>query len=261
MSPLWHRKESAPQQPEQPGEAPDLALAEDQQTPAPPVVPEPEFPPGDKPCTRQGCTNQNGNNCSYVDRRARKCETSWCPEHRNVISDGIYCPRHAGIMKALLASSRKGHLPDIDNRAPSLANWIGNDIDERMRSVVEKLIIPDEGEQLIIDPVGYLYGMADKSHRWERSWKIANHTGVTIKAAIDVDEAKDNAVRLRVGQRTINEVVPPWVEHHEKRELVAPERDESERSAFYTALCDQLTEALMIERRGQSQRPYFGSNP
>jgi hypothetical protein len=164
-------------------------------------------------------------------------------------------------MRALLASSRKGHLPDIDNRAPSLANWIGNDIDARMRSVVEKLILREDGEQLIIDPVGYIYNLSDKSHRWERSWKIANHTGVGGKAAIDVDEAKDSVVRLRVGQRTVNEVIPPWVGHHEKRELVPPSADEAERIAFYNAICDQLTNALMAERQGQSERPYFGSNP
>jgi hypothetical protein len=261
MSPLWHRKESALEQPEQAGDAPAAAPAEALQTPDPPVPPVPQFPPGNKPCTRQDCSNQNGNDCSYVDRRARRCETAWCPEHRSVISDGLYCPRHAGIMKALLASARKGHLPDIDNRAPSLSNWIGNDIDERMRSVVEKLTQPEDGEQLIVDPVGYIYGMADKSHRWERSWKIANHTGVTLKAAIDVDESRDGVVRLRVGQRTINEVVPPWVEHHQKQELIPPERDDAERSAFYSAICDQLTEALTNERRVQSDRPYFGANP
>jgi len=261
MSPLWHRKESAPKQPEPAGDAPDSPPAQARQEPDLPVAPAPAFPAGNKPCTRQGCTNQTGNECSYVDRRARRCETAWCPEHRSVISDGLYCPRHAGIMKALLASSRKGHLPDIDNRAPSLANWTGNDIDERMRSVVEKLMQAEDGEQLIVDPVGYIYGIADKSHRWERSWKVANHTGVTLKAAIDVDEDKDSVVRLRVGQRTLNEIVPPWVEHHQKRELVSPERDDSERGAFYTSVCDQLTEALMSERRGQTERPYFGTNP
>jgi hypothetical protein len=259
MSPLWRRKETAPEHPAQPGPIPDLPPIGGQ--PGASQAPEAQFPLGNKPCTRPGCTSQSGNECNYVDRRARRCETAWCPEHRTVISDGIYCPRHAGIMRALLASSRKGHLPDIDNRAPSLANWIDNDIDAHMRGVVGSLMTPGDGESLIVDPVGYIYGISDKSHRWERSWKLANHTGVTLKAAIDVDESRDNVVRLRVGQRTINEVMPPWVRHHQKHELVPPGTDDAERTEFYSAICDQLSQALGAERQGQAQRPYFGSNP
>ena len=240
MSPFWRKQDSVG-------------------SPPPPVAgppPEPEYPPGNQPCTRVGCPNHNANECSYVDRRARRCETAWCPEHRTIISGAPYCPRHAGIMRALLASSRKGHLPDIDNRAPSLANWVGNDIDQQMRSAMEQAR-DGEGETLIVDPIGYIYAVHDQAHRWERAWKLANHTGLTLKAAIDVDEEQDGVVRLRVGQRTVNHVVPPWVGHHQQHELVSPEVDASEREAFYRAVIEQLSNAVAEERAGQGQRPYF----
>jgi hypothetical protein len=220
----------------------------------------PEYPLGEKPCTRAGCEKHTGNPCAYVDRRARRCETAWCEDHRSIIGGAPYCPRHAGIMTALLASSRKGHLPDIDNRAPSLANWVGNDIDEKMREAMGSIQSSDEGETLVVDPIAYVYSGFDQSHRWERAWKIVNHTGVKIKVAVDVDESKDYVVRLRVGQKTVNQVIPPWVGHHEKREWTDPATDQRERTEFYGEVCGQLSEAILATHRDFTDRPYYGSN-
>jgi hypothetical protein len=239
------------------GEAPPLEeYAAIEELPPPPV---PVFT-GDKLCSRNGCGRQDGVDCQYIDRRGYRCDTAWCPDHAGVVGDQPFCPRHAGIMAALTLASQKGHLPDLHNRAPSLAAWIGNDIDSRIRQILTQLVNESDGETLIVEPVGYVYGMTDKSHRWERSWKLANSTGVTVKVSVDVDESQDTVVRVRVGGRVVDQMVPPWIQHHMNGVMVPPEQEASERNEFYLHICDQVAAAL-VQYRQQSaagQRPYIG---
>jgi hypothetical protein len=215
------------------------------------------LPRGTDSCMNGGCSRQDGVVCSYQDRRGRHCTTTWCPDHYRMVGGNPFCPRHAGIMTALALSPQKGHLPDLDNRAPSLANWVGNDLDGGIRELLRRVLNEADSETIIVEPVGYVYTVHDKAHRWERAWKLANHTGVTLKIAVDVDEANDASVRVRVGQQTVTQATPPWVEHHQRRERVEPATDARERSEFYASLLTMVTTAVG-DQRHVALRPYIG---
>ena len=224
------------------------------------ALPEPEvIPTGDAACLAVGCPNHNATQCRYLDRRGRRCETNWCPDHVRMVGGQPYCPRHAGIMTALSLSPKKGHLPDIDNRAPSLANWVGNDMDAGIRKVLREVLNESDAETIIVEPVGYVYTIHDKAHRWERAWKLANHTGVTLKISVDVEEDNDSEIRIRVGQVTVTTATPPWVEHNKRRERVTPEVDAAERREFYANLFQIIGQSVAGQRHMQVNQ-YIGAD-
>src|SRR5438105_7619744 len=99
---------------------------------------------GELPCTERGCTAVTGLECEYVDRRSRRCRTAWCPVHRLVVRDRVYCRRHAGVVEAVPTGvlDAQTPLPDLDNRAPSLVNWVTNEVDGEVR----RLLIQELGD-------------------------------------------------------------------------------------------------------------------
>src|SRR5438132_712259 len=97
------------------------------------------------PCTRMGCTNGDTVQCEYVDRRSRQCRTAWCPRHRVTVENRVYCRRHAGVVSSLPAadSSLTAPLPDLDNRAPSLAGWMARELDQGVWDILLKEVGAD----------------------------------------------------------------------------------------------------------------------
>ncbi len=204
--------------------------------------------PAGTTCLAVGCSSADVTACHYVDGRGRRCETYWCPEHVRSVASQPYCPRHAGIVMALNLSARKGHRPDIDNRAPSLANWIGNDMDLGLRKILREVLDRHDAETIVVEPICYVFRAGNREHAWERTWTLANHAGITLRISIGVVESADAVVRVRVGERTLEEVVPPWVEHHRRREGLDPHTDLQERREFYIHLFDVIGEAVGQQR-------------
>ena len=132
-------------------------------------------------------------------------------------------------------------------------------MDAGIRKILREVLNEHAAETIIVEPVGYVFSVHDKAHRWERAWKLANHTGVTLKIAVDVDEANDSMVRIRVGQQSVTSVVPPWVEHHRTKQMVDPETDARERRDFYARLFDVVGKAVTSQRGSNVERPYIGS--
>ena len=68
--------------------------------------------------------------CAYRDRRGAPCPAAFCPAHSVSFSGISYCRRHAGTVQAIgeLAKDPNG-FPDLNDRAPSLVNWIARDLD------------------------------------------------------------------------------------------------------------------------------------
>jgi hypothetical protein len=201
---------------------------------------------GDLPCSEQGCANETGVRCTFIDRRGRKCSTFWCPEHRASAEGSVYCRRHAGVILALSASSATGSVPDLANRSPSLANWVANDIDDAVRVLLQG--IARGGENLVVEPVALLYYGVERERRWERSWKLLDHTGVAIKVSIEVDEPTDPEVAVRVANVVVAKGVPPWIEHRRRSETIDPGLDDAERRQFYDFLLRYITPAVHLER-------------
>ena len=101
-------------------------------------------------CTMRGCNNQTAELCAYRDRRDRTCSATICPAHIISLGGITYCRRHAGTVQAIgeLARDPSGR-PDVDDRAPSLVDWIGRDLDKDIRRLLARTVRP--GESLIVD--------------------------------------------------------------------------------------------------------------
>ena len=132
----------------------------------PPPAPAP-LPATGVVCTLAGCSNDNAQPCAYRDGRGRPCRAAHCPQH-GVVSDGkFYCRRHAGVMRAVGAEATpQGGLPDVDNRAPSLVNWIARDLDENVRRLLTGVARP--GESVIADETVHVARDFNRKARWEQ---------------------------------------------------------------------------------------------
>lgn len=202
------------------------------------------------PCTQGGCTSLEGVPCAYVDRRGRECRTAWCPEHRVTIEDRVYCRRHAGVVSALpsLDSSLAVSLPDLDNRAPSLVGWVSRQIDGDVWRLLLKELASGSGGQLIADPVTLIFVGIGRQRAWERSWRLDSHVGIAHRVSIVVEELDDTKITVKVGGNTVEQLVPPWIQHRVRGEMVAAADDRKEREDFYQRVLDAIERGLGHER-------------
>lgn len=213
--------------------------------------PQPAPPPvviGDRPCSHPGCANQMGAPCAYEDRRGDLCETAWCPEHQTVIGGKAYCRRHASTVQALgEAQLGSGPVPDIDNRAPSLVNWVTDHLDERVTALLRAHATPGSNEQVTTSAVR-LVRPPDGGRRWERGWKLYDHTGAIIKVSVEIEERHDPEVAVRVGRSLSAKGVPPWITHRMRGETLPEAADAAERDAFFDFFFREIEKGVIRER-------------
>ena len=212
-------------------------------TPSPPV-PQPALV-GSLPCSEHGCTSTTGEACAYVDRRSRACGTAWCPDHQSVLGGRVYCRRHAGVIAALAAG--ESSMPDLENRAPSLVNGVSRDLEEVIRDIVNGYRGELGTDQLISDTVHLEYVGPERLHIWQRNWKLVDHTGWSLRVALEVDEARDTEVAVRVGRNIVARATPPWIEARARGEQLSAEEDAAQRQSFYRSLAETLTVAIEAE--------------
>jgi hypothetical protein len=168
---------------------------------------------GDSYCSARGCSAQTGVDCAYIDRRDRQCPTAWCPEHRHVTHDGIYCPIHTGLVDGTTTMFGDTAHPDFENRSPALVNWVAREMQDDIGGIVES--IADElGETLVVDPVRFILFGVDRVRTWDRSWKTVTITGHSLRIAVAVEERRPGIVLGRVNSHNIVEVQAPWHEEH-----------------------------------------------
>jgi hypothetical protein len=194
-------------------------------------------------CTMRGCANHTAQLCAYRDRRERSCTATICPAHSISLGGVVYCRRHAGTVQAIgeLAMDQSGH-PDIDDRAPSLVDWIGRDIDKDIRTLLARAARP--GESVIADDAARLAHDFLRNARWERSWRLVEHTGPILNVTLHVAEDNDSLVHVRVGTETVADGVPPWIARRREGQDVEAAIDISQRRLFYRYLEETISEAV-----------------
>lgn len=218
-----------------------------------PPPPPPAAPTTSLLCQERGCANYTAVACAYRDRRSRTCRATFCPEHSAVVDGVRYCRRHAGTMRALGSRGHvRGGLPDVDNRGPSLVNFVAAELDRVVIPLLETVarseerVLGDEEVTMAFDP--------ERNPRWERSWKLVEATGVVIKVTVFVDDRVDSEVNVRVGTDVVAQAVPPWIHHRMRGESVSPTVDQSERQLFYRYLEESIT-AAVNQLRVRSDHP------
>jgi hypothetical protein len=194
-------------------------------------------------CTMRGCANHTAQLCAYRDRRERSCSAKICPAHSILLGGITYCRRHAGTVQAIgeLAGDQSGH-PDIDDRAPSLVDWIARDLDRDIRTLLARAARP--GESVIADDSARLAHDFRRNSRWERSWRLVEHTGPILNVTLHVAEADDSLVHVRVGTETVADGVPPWIARRREGQDVEAAIDISQRRLFYRYLEETISEAV-----------------
>jgi hypothetical protein len=219
--------------------------------------PEPAAPPAEPeptgiPCSVPGCPNSDALTCEYRDRRGRMCTVSFCPEHGVLIAGVPYCRRHASTVRAIgpLATDPNGR-PDLNDRTPSLVNWISRELDTHIRAQLEAAAV--EGESVVADDAVHLSRDYNRNLRWERSWRLVEHTGLVLKIVISVSEENDALVRINVGSEMVADGIPPWIARRRMGEDVDVAIDVAQRQLFYQYLQESIAKAV-TEFRG-SGRP------
>jgi hypothetical protein len=151
-------------------------------------------------------------------------------------------------MAALARSPDRDHLPDIDNRAPSLVAWVGDGIDDGVRRLLSEVVWHDMNEQIVVEPLRHVFSGVEREHRWERTWKLVSHTGVRLRVSIAVLEGRDTVMLLRVGERDVTEVVPPWIEQRMLGIELPAEADREQRQMFYDDLLRRISVKVREDR-------------
>ena len=217
-----------------------------EETPPPPPDAAVQPVEGTLPCSERDCANHNAEACGYVDRRSRTCGTAWCPDHQSIVGGVVYCRRHAGVVRALSGQSQ-AVMPDLENRAPSLVNWVGRDVEQVIRDLVSGYGDRLHTDRLIADPVHLVYLGPERARVWERSWKLVDHTGWSLRVALEVDEVRDTEVAVRVGRNVVARMTPPWIEARQRGETLSAEDDAGNRAEFYRGIATQVSSAIEHE--------------
>ncbi len=196
------------------------------------------------------CGDQGAIRCNYVDKRNRRCTTTWCSKHWTVALDRPYCRRHASTVEAVAGQDFIEGLPDVDNRAPSLVGWVSRELDTSVRQALLRSAPP--AARLVIDPVRLTLSK-HAGRRWQRNWKLVDHAGILNRVTIEVEESDPADVRARVDLELIGHGVPPWIERRRQGVEVPPDVDAAERRAFTESMARSIE--LVVTR--QEMVPHY----
>lgn len=201
------------------------------------------LPIGTLLCTERGCLSDQGLACFYTDRRGRSCDTAWCPQHIAAVDGRPYCRRHAGVVRALPSADPAG-LPDIDNRAPSLLEWVASEVDSGIAAEVQGAAVAGQKLQSDAAHLVLIAHGSDRIRAWERTWKLYDHTGIHLWVAIDVEEENDLELVIRINGSVVERMVPPWIATRRKGLTLSADADAEQRTAFYGLVVALVREHL-----------------
>lgn len=181
---------------------------------APATEPDPPDPPsvhaalGTEPCHGMGCAATTGLPCTYVDRRGRVCPTAWCPSHRFVVENAVYCALHGAALSGMQAEYGDTAEPDLDNPLPALIAWISRAAEDDIVDILQG-IGRARGEVVVSDPVRMVLLGPRREPTWERSWKTCSSAGVGARVAIAVEETQPREVLIKVNSQVIARLTAP----------------------------------------------------
>lgn len=202
-------------------------------------------------CFVVGCDAADVVQCGYIDRRQRRCPTNWCSRHVEVVDERPCCRRHAGVLRAIGDEpDAMLALPDLENRAPSLVNWVGCHVDANVRQLLARYT-PRGGRVAgsSTRPVG-----PPTRRTWARYWKILTDTGIDVCVSIEVSESEDTIVSACIDEEKVMSAEPPWITARRQGLDLTAEQDAAARSYFYSDLLQSLDEALTARYTSSSLR-------
>jgi hypothetical protein len=228
----WSRQSGRDTPPEVPPPSPLAVSPDGGEAAVPPGV------PGNLPCHRVGCSATNAISCAYVDRRGSACDTAWCPDHQLIADGRPYCPRHARVVEVLRTEEMRGDpLPDVDNRAASLVEFVAAKVGPSMGAALHAAW-PGDDLQLGALPLAVQYQQPGRRRVWTRRWMLHSHTGAVVTVALVIAEDRDHVVLVSVDNHEVAQVIPPWIAD---RQTAA---DDNVRQRFYDATLETIRSAV-----------------
>ena len=205
------------------------------------------MPIGTLPCSERGCADQTAISCAYRDRRGQLCGMPFCSHHWAMVEGSIYCRRHGGTVTALGSASQSGGLPEVDNRGPSLVNWVAQAISGGVEELLQAAAREVESVKTETE-VSVVFDQ-NRRRRWERSWKLIENTGVNLKVALQVAEDEDDAlIDARVGSVVVARGVPPWIARRRAGQQVDSQADLNQRELFRRFFLDHIAAEVTLQR-------------
>ena len=235
--------------PRQPALPPTPAAA-----PAPvPALPPPPPPPiqGFEPFTEVAGTPIAALQCAYVDAHEVQCPARVRISMAQPGTGAVYCRRHASALNAIyglsipssVTSAVGGELqiPDLHDRSPALVDWVTRDLHAHVTDLLGQAA-RGLGGHVVVEPVRPTIDRvgAGRSRRWQRDWKLIDHTGVLLRVSICVDRRRDSEVVVVVDGQEMARVVPPWIADR----LDPQARSVAARGGFYEVLLQAVREGI-----------------
>jgi hypothetical protein len=177
---------------------------------------------------------------------------AFCPDHWFMVGERVYCRRHASTIVALGSNTEAGAMPDLEDRGPSLVNFVANQLGPE----VEALLRASARQTETVQSDGEVVVLLDhqRRRRWERNWKLLESTGMSLKVSLSVTEGGDQALlEVRVDSTVVASGVPPWIARRRARLSVDSQADADQRELFQRFLVKQITEAVADRRSANSR--------
>ena len=204
-------------------------------------------------CQSPGCRFTAIAQCAYQDRSGERCKFMGCQTHLPQVQTNYYCPRHnRGISRLLAEGTLPANLPDLENRALSLASWVTGDLGERLPGVLIGYLGDVDVVRL---PFGRLNSLSSTS--WGSEWKLKDHqSDARVTIDLFVEEENDDQVCLAIQGKVVTRAVYPIVLAHLREEVLPPDVDAASRSLFYNSITDltitKVSEILATSRMSLS---------
>jgi hypothetical protein len=131
--------------------------------------------------------------------------------------------------------------PDVDNRAPSLCEWMAASLEPVMLQLLGHYQAQRPGSRPAPQAVTLVPAGTPRVRGWEHRWRLVDDTGPILTVALRVEEPRDSVVIIKVNGIACHEAVPPWIS--EPGPLSA-EADQQRRAAFDNGLLTVAAEQV-----------------
>jgi len=180
--------------------------------------------------------------CAYVDRRRVRCTSARCEAHQVVFGGAPYCPRHAGVVRAIArAPEEEREFPEVDNRAPSLCEWMAESLEPGMLQLIGHYQAQRPGSRLAPEALTVVQAGTPRVRGWEHRWRLVDDTGPIVTVALRVEEPRDSVVIIKINGIPCHEAVPPWIS---EQGPLTPEADQQRRAMFNHGLLVVVAEQV-----------------
>jgi hypothetical protein len=149
-----------------------------------------------------------------------------------------YCRRHDRVVEVLRTEEmRRDPLPDVDNRAASLVDFVAAKIGPSMGATLHAAW-PGDDLQLGALPLSVQYEQPGRRRVWVRRWTLHSHTGAVVTVALVIAEDQDHVVLVSIDNHEVAQVIPPWISDRQSA------GDDDARQRFYDATLETIRAAV-----------------